>query len=80
MELLERAQRGPITEVHAADHSRYGCTAEQGKAIAEDFARRYQGWSRTWLLPLLYDLVPELRGLDKVADVLEAAGRKGASK
>lgn len=80
VELLERAQRGPSIDIHVADYSRLGITAEQADKIAEQYAARFRGWSESWLLPLLYDLVPELRGQDKIAAALERVAKVGGNR
>lgn len=35
----------------------------------------YRLWASSWLLPLLHDLVPEFKGLDKINEAMERASR-----
>lgn len=80
VELLERATRGPSIDIHPAEFSALGITAEQASKIADHYSTRYRGWSESWLLPLLHDLVPELRGQAAVTDAIARAARTAGRK
>lgn len=58
-ELLKRATRGPSLSLTFT--SAVGLTDEQKKVIEAEMAKAYEIWSKSWLLPELNQLVPELR-------------------
>ncbi|WP_130901863.1 hypothetical protein [Pseudomonas sp. Sample_23] len=59
-ELLSTATRGPDMGL---TFTAAGLSPEQKKVLEAELADRYRLWSRTWLLPELRRLVPELAKL-----------------
>lgn len=57
-ELLALAARGPDLGLSFIEA---GLTEGQEKLVLAELKKRYELWSKTWLLPELNDLVPELR-------------------
>lgn len=55
-DLLARATRGPSISLIGIDH-----TTMTPDAVIKHFEYHYRLWSSSWVLPLINELVPELR-------------------
>lgn len=61
-ELLERATRGPATDLTFCQlDCHFSLPDEQRKVITEHFRNRYKLWAETWVVPELHYLIPELK-------------------
>lgn len=75
-ELLRRSQKGPefiLGFPRTHNDPTWRVATEEAKAA-------YRGWAASWLIPLLYDLVPEFKGMNAIDASLERASRAGKAR
>jgi hypothetical protein len=61
-ELMERLEHGPHWGFAVFGHFDIpGLTCEQRVVIQDNFEKNYRIWANSWVLPVVCDLVPELR-------------------